>query len=303
MSNAIARVKLSLRKSSPRTKDANPFFEVKEVPLVRIDGVPTNLRDIVNAETNKSLGTVSDKYNVTTHREASNLVKSFLDEIGLRYECPGGARISTAGSRFYETLTFPDYAFNPLNMGNPSTALDAKGYSRDDLVPTITIRNSYDKTSPVAWNYGMYRLLCGNGMAILEEMVKLSYKHTQIINKEHVRSQLLRNLEGSTLLVGQIMARLNAEDGTEHLVKLLQSGFSDSFKEKLLVQIAPFAEIAYKDEIDEGKTIRVIDSIKANESAYAVYNIATDIATHEIGNAALQENVGRKIARVFEIAA
>lgn len=297
----VTQIRMKLRQTNPRENVEDPFFAVKEVPLIRTDGVETDLRALVHGVTDKTMGTVSKRYNVTTHSQASLLVKDFLDKAGLKYQSLG-PKTSTAGSRFFETLTFPDFIYNPLRDG-ASTALDAKGLMHDDLIPTITIRNSYDKTSPVAWDYGMFRLKCTNGMSILEEMTKLSFKHTQIIDADRVRDSLLANLENSTMLVSNIMNRLNASDGNEFLIKLLQAGFSDGFKEKIITNIAPFAQISYKDDIMDGRITRSIDSIKTKESAYAIYNVATAIATHDIGNRSLQDTVGRKIAKVFQIKA
>lgn len=297
---AITQIRMKLRTSSPRNTQSDPFFPVKEVPMVRIDGGSSpNIRALVNGITDKTLSTVSDRYTVTTHKQASDIVKNFLDETGLRYESLG-ATTSTAGSRFFETLTFPDLTFNPLGL---STALDAKGLHRDDMVPTITIRNSYDKTTPVAWDYGMFRILCANGMAILMEQTRLSFTHAQVINPDRVRDVLMQNLEQSTLLIENITKKLNQEEGSDFLSKLLKAKFSDSFKERLLAEIAPHAKINFVDRVDEGRTIRTIESISTDDSAWAVYNIATQIATHEIGNRSNIEKESRRIAKVFEIGA
>jgi hypothetical protein len=295
-------LKLSQRQTSPRITTDNPFVAVKEVPLIRVDGVATNYRAIVNTETDKTMGQpISDRYHVTTHLEASNLVKEFLTNAGLEYQSLG-ARTATAGAKFYETLAFPDFLYNPIK--GETSARDGHTLLKDDLVPTITIRNSYDKTSPVAWDYGMYRLTCANGMAVLEEQTKLSFKHTQIINPDRVRDLLLSNLENSSLLVSNIMNRLNGEQGTQFLIRLLQTPFSAKFKESLIEAVMPFSTIDYTDIFEAGKPVgRQIESVKTTESAYEIYNTVTKIASHEIGSRSEQDIVNRRIAKVFEVRA
>ena len=295
---AITRISLSNRK--PYKKPViDPFFEVKELPLIRSDGVETDLRALVNGATNRTVGTVSKRYKLFTHQEASNLVKNFLAENGFKYESKG-PQVSNGGSRFFETIIFPEFKFNPIEK---STALDGKNIHVDDLIPAITVRNSYDKTSPIAWDYGMYRVICQNGMAILKEKTSLSFRHTQVLNTARVKDALLNAIENSIYIMENVAGRLNQEDGSEFLVKLLQANFSASFKEKLLEKIAPYASFDFVDREENGKKVREIESIRTTESAWAVYNVATEVATHVISNRSLQELESKKIARVFEITA
>lgn len=297
---AVTTIMLKKNKTTVRENKDNPFFPVKMVGLTREDGpsVP-NLKALVNEDTNEFIHEVSKNYKITTHQEASNLVKNFLLETEIPFESLG-PQVSMKGSRFYETILFPDLTFNPIST---STALDGKGFHIDDLVPTITILNSYDKTSSVAWDYGMFRVKCKNGAAILEPQGRLSFRHNQTIDTEKVRSSLLSNLERSTTLISKLAEKLNSEDGSDFLMKLFQAGFSDGFKEKLFQAFLPHSNISFVDRVVDERTTREIESLSTQESAWAIYNVATEVATHEIGNRTARETESKRIAKIFGVVA
>lgn len=283
----------------------DPFFPVVEDQLLRkSNGEETKLRVLVNGTTDKMIrgAVVAEGYKVTTHKEASNMVKSFLEEIGLEYESRG-AVTSNNGARFFETFIFPKLAFNPA-AELASTALDNYQLKRDDMIPMITAINSYNKTAPVAWNYGMLQVKCTNGMCIPVEMTKLSFKHNQPIETKYVRETLLSNLERSQRLTEMVYKKLNGEDGILYLEKLMEGGFTNKFKKALLdklnAQDKSF-QVKYEEEKnEEGKVIGIaIKEVVTKASAYAMYNVATDVATHALPNRSDSELASRRIATLF----
>jgi len=283
----------------------SPFFQVLDVPSLRGDTKEdTGDRYLVNENTNKIVGRVTSRYRLVTHKAASDIVKQLITKTELEYQSLG-AQTSNGGSRFFETLIFPSLCFNPAT-GAHSTALDTTNPQKDDMFPAITIRNSYDKTSPVIFGYGMYRLVCSNGMSLPIRETKLSFKHTQTIDFERVRSTLLLNLEDSTKLMDIIFKRLNGENGTEYLCKILSEHFTDRFKIALFDRINQehnSIHVDYDSEHDPDNPQRIIGlkirNIKADVSAYAIYNVVTEIATHKLTNRSEREVANTKIAKVF----
>jgi hypothetical protein len=283
----------------------SPFFKVKEVPLLRSDNKEEiNFRALVNEATDNIVGQVSDRYKVVTHKYASDLVKSILTKAGLEYQSLG-AQTSNGGSRFYETLILPSLGFNPAT-GLASTAFDNFGLQKDDYFPAITIRNSYDKTCRVVFDYGMYQLKCTNGLAIpLKPTTVLSFKHTQSVNIDRVKEVLMENLEDSTKIMERVYAKLNKEEGNTYLISVLQGGFTNKFKKTLIDKLNEqdkSIHIEYDEETDPetGRVVKMdIKGITTKASAYAIYNVVTDVATHTLTNRSEREVANKKIARLF----
>lgn len=290
------------RTVKPNTLD--PFFEVDQIPLVRVDGVETNLRALVNKETGKQLGVVTNQYNVFTHREASETVKDFLTGAGLSFESKIKDTAS-AGSRFFETLVFPSLSFNP-SKGQFSDALDSKNLQVDTYIPSIQIRNSYDRTLGLSWTYGLYRVVCQNGMAVQvkgsEE--KLSFKHSQIVNRDLVYAHLVSNLEKSSLAMEKAFVSLNGQKGEDLLQSALANRFSDRYKKYVLDKLGANATIeGAVEEQEDGSTVWTINKINTELSAYAIYNVLTEVNTHQIMNPMERSANDRKIANIARISA
>ena len=293
------------RKAAPKM---DPYFPVGMKKYLREDGIDDGLRAIVNMDNNKTVGEVHEGYNLLTYRDGSNLVKDFLDKVGLKFESEGGL-VGNAGSRYFERVTFPDYSFTP---DGKSTALDIKdfgdhhifGKGSERMIPFITMKNSYDKTSAVSWNYGVARLICSNGMAILlKDSTFMSYKHNQKINEDKVKDILLDNIQKTIDVVQLSYNRLNGEAGIDYLRDLIEGDWPEKFKLAVLAKINPYAKIESEEVAGEdGKhKILTIKSIETPESAWAIYNVATDVASHVLTSPVDQDKIGRRIAKAFAL--
>lgn len=309
MTNTInessVRCKIKLPSRNRKGKDASeldPFFPTEFVDLLRSDtGEVSGDRYIVNANTRKKLGSVSDGYNLFTHSQASESVKEFLDTTGIKYETLV-SETSNSGARFFETIRFPGLEFNASN-GLPSTALDNKGLTRDLYTPIMTIRNSYDKSSGISWKYGLFRVVCKNGMAIRSYEQKLSFRHTEILNPNVVRSNLLMNLDRTVSIMEKNYNRLNEAGGNDYLNSLLTSSFSDRFKYLLLEEAKGHYEMDFDiEEDDKGSKTMKIKGINTPLSAYSIWNLATATSTHSITNPSERAMIDEKITKIFQIA-
>lgn len=293
----IKRVRNTVRPSF------DPFFAVNEIPLVRVDGVETNLRALVNDATGDQLGIVTNQYKVFTHKQASDAVKDFLGGTGLRYESKVKDTASK-GARFFETITFPGLAFNP-SQGLLSDALDSKGLLVDTYIPTIQIRNSYDRSLGLSWNYGLYRVVCSNGMAVLvggDE--KLSFKHSQIVNPDAVHQHLVSNLEKTVRIMEGAFTRLTGQEGNSLLGSTLNSNLSDRYKKLILEKLGDKLKIEgeFKDQ-EDGSQIWELSKVETDLSSYAVYQVLTEVNTHAINNASERASNDRAIAELAGIVA
>lgn len=303
--NMNKTIRLPMRSRKP-AKSMDPFFDVEIQKYTREDGTDDGLRAIVNKVTNKTMGEVSQGYNLVTHLQASNLVKDFLNKTNVPFESTS-ALVGTAGAKYYETIAFPQFVFAPdgtttaLDMSHPDPHNRIIG---EKMIPYIVVKNSYDKTSRISWSYGIARLLCDNGMSIVSrEDTLMSYRHNQEINFDRVKDILLERLEKNIDIVSIAYKRLNEEGGVEYLRELIDGDYPDKFKISVLEKVAPFAKIeseTIEDEQGKRKTLK-IKSIDTNESGWAIYNVATDVASHTLTSPVDQDKVGRRIARQFQI--
>ena len=292
----------------------NPYFQVLDVPtkldFSGFEGLKFTPKEqlgdrkFLNAETGDVVGAGSKDYKLTTHKQANEVVTAFLDKIGLAYQAQP-AQVSNNGSRFFQTIVFPDLIFNPAKItGIDCTAFDTTDPQKDDTVPSITVKNSYDRTSKVTFSNGLYQLRCTNGLALplVGGEVALSFRHTEIINADKVRKVLIERLERSTRLGTALFKRLSTEGGTEYLQNVLNAGFSDKFKRAVLDKLVGHAEIDLdvKTDPETGKVNQwIVKDARTKATAYAIYNVVTDVSTHQLTNRYEREVADRKIAKVF----
>jgi len=296
------KIKLPSRNRTSKETTIDPFFPVEFVNLTRQDtGEEVDSRLIVNGETRKSLGMVGAGYQLFTNRQASDTVKEFLTTLDTPYESMG-AGTASAGARFFETIKFPGLEFN-ASTGIPSTALDNKGLTRDTFIPILTIKNSYDRTSAISWKYGIFRVVCKNGMAIKTYEQTLSFKHNQILNVEAVRSNLIYNLENTVKIMETAYNKLNEVGGNAYLNSLLTGSFSDRYKKLVLDKMTGHFTMDSEIEEREGVETLKINAINTPLSAYAIYNVMTEVTSHEIKNLSERSMIDDKIAKMFQISA
>ena len=291
----------------------DPYFQVLDVPLKGDFSGFTDLkftpkeafgdRIFINANTGDIVGRGSKSYKLFTHSQASEVVFGFLDKIGLKYQALP-AQVSNNGSRFFQTIVFPGLAFDPASdLKIDSTALDSPGALKDKFFPAFTWKNSYDRTSPVSFGNGLYRVWCENGssLPVVGRDVSLSFRHTEIVNAQKVHDLLIERLEESTRLGTVLYSRLNQENGTQFLQGVLNSSFSDKFKRLVLDKLVDNADIALDVKTDDKGRVNewVVKDAKTAKTAYAIYNVVTDVSTHQLTNRYEREQTDRKIAKVF----
>jgi hypothetical protein len=290
------------------SKDAqmNPYFDVKDIPSLRADTLaPTGDRYIVHADTDKILGKIAKGYNISTHKEVDTMGRGFFDSLGIPYEVKS-ERVSNGGARFYQMITFPSLAFNPALAG-ASTALDNPGATTDTIFPAIRVGNSYNKTSPVVFDYGMFRFVCGNGMMLPAkgfQANRVSFRHNQIIDQDILQEAMLTKFEQSTKLIEVAYSTMNSTNGLDKLNAILNhKGLSDKFKSSLLDKLVGHVELdldVKETKLDRGTKVEwAIKKVDTDASAWAIYNVATEISTHELVSQAERIKTDSVLAEAF----
>jgi hypothetical protein len=163
----------------------SPFFSVKREKLFRKDKTDTRYDALYRKDDGSQLSVVSRDYKLITHRQVVDFVHHTLQELDIKYRT-SKSEVASNGAKMFHVIKFPDYKFNEAGNGRGnSTALDVKN-NRDDYIPTVTVKNSYDKTTGCDIDYGGYRIACSNGLVVGVRIEKIHIIH---FGKEDVNEQ------------------------------------------------------------------------------------------------------------------
>ena len=265
-------------------------FPVVREELHRKDGADTNHDAIYRKDTGAQLGIVTRKYQLVQHAEAVSFVQGVLDEMKLKPEEPKTVLLNE-GARMMHTLILPSERFHP------------KGLEKDDLFdPTITVVNSYDRTRSFGLLLGIKRLTCNNGAFVLEKEFNVRVKHAfNNIDFSKYMSPFQKAIEKTIEITTKKVAELVKMDGLEFLIPIMMEpiaaplSFAQKYKEMVLEKLQDCV-VVKRDE--KGK----IENIAAGNtpfSAYILWNILTEIATHKVELDAKRYYVSKMIAKKF----
>tara|TARA_R110002020_G_scaffold24348_2_gene80166 strand:+ start:489 stop:1436 length:948 start_codon:yes stop_codon:yes gene_type:complete len=166
-------------------EDKNPlesiFFPVKEQKLVTAEGVEIDShKSIVRLDNNESIGIVGTDYKLV---ENEVLYSEFQEAIAKSDIKTDGmiTKVNTShnGARSYVDFIFPEY----------STVVDSPVLN-DTMRLKITVRNSYNGSSPFHSEVSADRLVCLNGMVIADRFATSYGKHTKHLDIKYAADKL-----------------------------------------------------------------------------------------------------------------
>lgn len=269
-------------------------FDVTRERLRLSSGTDTNLDAIVNAETGEFISAVSPKYKITTHKAANEIAESILGQAQVDYE-EGHVAIDKGGARFFRELRIPSMKFNQGSID--STALDS-GKELDELIPTIIIKNSYDRSSSLEFRFGAYRMVCSNGMVSpVQEIGRFNYRHTAQPDTYKISQLLKEQLDKNIYGFKALYERLNGEAAQPYLKALLAKHVINAKVGKILQdEFAGLIEVNFNEQgqIEHARASKEL-------SAYALMNVMTEVATHRARKYTRSLGMQEKIADVFQI--
>jgi hypothetical protein len=284
----VTRLKL-LSGAKDYKDDLKYDFDVKRERLHLTNGQDTGIDAIYRGDTGAYLSSVSPKYVVTTHKRANDFVETMLTKQGIKYDI-GHTAVACHGNHFFREFRFPEYSFIP--DGSDNTALD--GGAKDLYVPTIIARNSYDRSSKLDFYYGGFRFVCANGIVIGDIVQQISFKHNVDPDYRIVADGFLSNMEKTIEGFKASYQKLNSEPADFYLYPLMMEVFS-----KKAAEIAAGISQGLIDlQVDsDGKIVGV--SASKNLSAYALLQISTAVATHQVRKFHRSLAMQRQISKVF----
>lgn len=283
-------------------QDLNPYFEVRRDKLVDADGEYVGFDALINTDLKKTLSVVGQSYHLVTHKEASDVVHNFLEDVGINFEVKS-TQTANNGAQYFERIQFPDYKFQVIPKGK-DTSLDRDGHSIDEYIPTIEVGSSYDKTFPTMFKYGAFRLACSNGLQIGGFFERLSIRHNRELVVDLVRGQFKQNLESTIAGLQFALPRLNERSAQVFVEEFILNNELPSRLKKEVLELAGDGITCKYDftETEQDKRKKpVLTEVSTSLTAYAFLNVLTQVTTHNMKNAAKQQAMFHKIARTFNI--
>jgi len=269
--------------ATKKKKEVYDFPVVRE-ELHRKDGADTEYDAIFRSDTGAQLGIVTRKYQMIEHQEAVSFVHGVLKEMKLEPEEPKTILLNE-GARMTYTLTLPSERFYP------------GGDKKDLFDPTITILNSYDRTRSYGLLLGVKRLICSNGAFVLSKEFSVRVRHAfhNIDFSKYVdpfREEIAKTVE----ITGARTKELAEANGLAFLIPIMmETVLAQKYKEMVLEQLKGCV-IVKRDE--KGKIKKIVAGKEAF-SAYTLWNILTEIATHKIEKDAKRYHISKMIAQKF----
>lgn len=268
-------------------------FDVKRERLHLTNGQDTGMDALYRGDTGKYLYAVSPKYHLTTHAKANDVVETMLKKQGIDYEI-GHTAVANQGTRFFREFRFPGMKFIPGTNGLNNTALDG-GAKNDEYCPTIIARNSYDRSSKLDFYYGGFRFICGNGVMVGDIIQRISIKHNVEPDYKLIADGFLTRIEETIEGFKATYERLNTI-AAEPFLEIL---FMETFSKKAAQLAAGLSQGLITLSYDGDGAIDGV-SASPNASAYLLYSIATNVASHSVRKYHRAIAMQRQIAKVFE---
>lgn len=257
-------------------------FSVKRERLYRSDGNYTG-KDVIfrdDGKEVKQLGFVDKNYQLVEHRDVMGFTGKVLEEIGGPYEMK--SFVWNGGARMRTDIRFPEREFK---------------VNGDSFHPALMVHNSYDAKQSFKWMFGLYRLVCENGMYIMKKGMQCRIIHKfDNVDLKKIGQDTSERLVALSDAGKSIYQKLLGADVNPYFVTFLAERYvTDRYKKMALEMAAKKGVIVERDE--NGK----VQSISEDQgfTAYDLWNILTFIATHRTREGTVKEKMDNAIARVF----
>ena len=239
--------------------DKGLLFNVGTSPISTEHGIIEGKKAIINADTNETLGIVSNRYKVVPNAEifesfANSIVSSNLDTSDMAVKV-----ISTpTRSRSIVDFTFPAEQFT-VDGDDSSTSL------------SITALNSYDGTTRFVAKAGGLRMKCMNGQILGNVAGSYSSTHTQSLNVDAGARRIIQMIQ-------------DFQKSKEYFGRMMQSSVSMGKAEHVLMN---FLNLDINEDASRSnkRFLRLMETYmqyasEMGQNAYALYNCLTDHVSH-----------------------
>lgn len=268
-------------------------FDVGRERLFLKNGQDTGFDALYRKDSGSALSIVTPKYKLTPHKTANQFVEELLGSQNITYEY-GKTAVTAGGNRFFREFRFPSMKFVPGEDGGPNnTALD--GGRLDEYVPTIIVRNSYDRSSTLDFMYGGYRVVCSNGLITGKTIQRIQVKHIVKPDFNQIGNELVDRLEMTIEDFKRTYDRLNGQSVSPYLQVLMMEVMTKRMAATLAAMSSGLIQLHYDADGN-------IENVTASKqlSAYALLQLSTNVATHQVRKFHRSLEIQKKIANVFD---
>jgi hypothetical protein len=262
---------------------------VRREPLITQNGHEDVSKDLlINEDSESQIGIVSKSHQVVPFNDQMDFVLEALNRTGIDYKLKESQ--ITGNTKLYQ-----EYILNA----------DVDSPDGENLSPYVIFRGSYIGV-PIKMLTGMYRFVCSNGVTVgntIEE-IKVSARES----KDMIQSTLIEDMQEAIEEIPMVSRRyreLEDEMMNPYVYMLLADQYiSKKVKEQIVIELKAVGSVELlKDKIrnndfnDPNQLIQVVDEI----SAWELYNICTNIATHRCLNPATRVRTYNSISSIFEV--
>lgn len=239
--------------------DKGLLFNVGTSPISTEHGIIEGKKAIINADTNETLGIVSNRYKVVPNAEifesfANSIVSSNLDTWDMTVKV-----LSTpTRSRSIVDFTFPAEQFT-VDGDDSSTSL------------SITALNSYDGTTRFVAKAGGLRMKCMNGQILGNVAGSYSSTHTQSLNVDAGAQRIMQMIQ-------------DFQQSKEYFGRMMQNRIEMSHAEDVLLKFLNLDVNEDASRVNK-RFLRLMETFmqytrEMGQNAYALYNCLTDHVSH-----------------------
>ena len=270
------------------TKIDDLMFPVELRPVyytnTEIDGkeyknIPSS-RVVVNKESGKSLGVVSNNYKLITNQAALEMGEQCCAEL-FGSNAAGNIEVfnvnaPATGSYCHIDLLHRSYQMNLWDEPDQS----------DIYIPYIRVTNSYNTLRALRFDIGFCREVCLNGLIFGAETISFAFNHTRRELNDTIHFDLQNGKMGR--LVEDFRAYTNRLKNYHipraQALKIIHTLFRIKAESKINFRSPKESGAEYDAllSILDCKLDKYIDEL--GENGYALFNAITDIASHTIDN-------------------
>lgn len=262
--------------------DSEIRFPVERERLVRADGSDTMYDAIWRKTDGRQLSVVSRDYQLVEHGRAVDFILEALRGHGVRVE-PWRFALTNEGKRMLYEMRLPGYSF------------EVDKEDRHEL--TLKIGNSIDKSRSFTLDFGTWRKVCKNGAHVGVRVYYVQESHYQNnIRFDPIGKELLNRMDDAVDVYRKRTEQLLQAEADRYLTQLIQE-----FPVLFVMSVTQELEGNYEFErVAKGGLQAPVDfRVKEAISAYALLQILTKVATHQVVSKARRIQLDQRISRLM----
>ena len=237
-----------------------------------------NSRVVVNKESGKPLGVVSNNYKLITNEEALEMGKQCCADL-FGSDAAGNIEVFNVNAPATRSYCHIDLVHRSYQMN-----LWDEPDQSDIYIPYLRVTNSYNTSRALRFDIGFCRKVCLNGVVFGAETIRLTFNHIKHRLTNDIRFVLQKGKIGK--LVEDFKSYTNKLKNYHipkaHALKIVHALFRIKAESKINFRSPKESGAEYDAllSILDCKLYKYIDEL--GENGYALFNAITDIASHTI---------------------